>query len=164
MKVDFKKGDCSNFVSETKYDALFFGEALEHMSDPLKTLKNLRENLKTGGLICLSTPNGDFVNCYEPTWSEVRNQPERNASLANTIGNHVCEFTQKELAELVKLAGFSILDHKLICSDQISRKSLLRRVLPENWVFKLDDKYSHSKNANGKTWGRTQVIVAQRVH
>lgn len=164
LPLNFVKGDCSTFKGDKKYDAIFFGEAIEHMANPLKTLENLRDNLKTGGLLCLSTPNGDFVNCYEPSWTEVKDQPERNNKLANTIGNHVCEFTLRELADLVKVAGFSIYEQKLICSDQISRKSILRRIVPQGLLFKLDDKYSTQKNPQGKTWGRTQVIIAQRVH
>jgi 2-polyprenyl-3-methyl-5-hydroxy-6-metoxy-1,4-benzoquinol methylase len=162
--VHFQKGDCSNFVSETKYDVIFFGEALEHMSQPAVTLSNLRENLKTGGLLCLTTPNGDFVNCYEPSWSEVKDQKERNEKLANSIGNHVCEFTKRELSELVKTAGFNMLEHKTFLSDQISRKSLLRRIVPERAMWKLDDYYSKQKNSAGKDWGRTQIVIAQRAH
>jgi 2-polyprenyl-3-methyl-5-hydroxy-6-metoxy-1,4-benzoquinol methylase len=162
--VRFIKGDCSSFVGETKYDAIFFGEAIEHMSDPSKTIANLRENLKTGGLLCLTTPNGDFVNCYEPSWMEVKDQTERNAKLANTIGNHVCEFTQRELKDLLKVNGFNIQEHRTFLSDQISRKSLLRRVLPEMALWKLDLSFSKKNNSVGKNWGRTQIVLAQRAH
>lgn len=162
--INFVKGDCSTYIGEQKYDAIFFGEALEHMADPAKTLTNLRANLKTGGLLCLTTPNGDFVNCYEPCWNEVKDQKERNEKLANTIGNHVCEFTQKELRELVKLSGFNVMEHRTFLSDQISRKSLLRRILPEKILWKLDMNYSKKNNSAGKNWGRTQIILAQRAH
>jgi 2-polyprenyl-3-methyl-5-hydroxy-6-metoxy-1,4-benzoquinol methylase len=162
--INFVKGDCSTFIGEQKYDAIFFGEAIEHMSDPEKTITNLRANLKTGGLLCLTTPNGDFVNCYEPTWSEVKGQSERNEKLANNIGNHVCEFTQKELREMMKLCGFNVQEHRSFLSDQISRKSLLRRVLPEKLLWKMDINYSKKNNSAGKNWGRTQIILAQRAH
>lgn len=162
--IRFREGDCSTFISDKKYSAVFFGEAIEHMANPLKTLQNLRENLVTGGILCITTPNGGFVNCYEKNWTEVKDQHERNEKLANNIGNHVCEFTQNELAELLRFAGFAILDQRLILSDQISRKSLLRRILPMKVLWHLDLKYSKTKNSNGKTWGRTQIITAQRVH
>ncbi len=162
--VQFIKGDCSTFVSSTPYDAIYFGEAIEHMSDPMKTLTNLRSNLKTGGILVLTTPNGDFVNCYEPNWSEVKDQKDRNEALANNIGNHVCEFTQRELAELVKLSGFLIMGQKLLCSHQISKRSILRRILPQNLAFSLDDHYSKIQTKAGKSMGRTQLIIAQRVH
>lgn len=162
--INFVKGDCSAFVSSKKYDAIYFGEALEHMANPDQTLKNLRENLVTGGILCLTTPNGDFVNCYEPNWSEVKGNTERNEKLANNIGNHVCEFTQKELRELVKNAGFMILEHTTFNSQQISQKSILRRVLPEKLLWRLDRLYSKRNDSKGKNWGRTQIVLAQRVH
>lgn len=162
--INFVKGDCSTFVGEQKYDAIFFGEAIEHMSDPEKTISNLRANLKTGGFLCMTTPNGDFVNCHEPSWNEVKDQKERNEKLANTLGNHVCEFTQKELREMVKLCGLTIQEHRTFLSDQISRKSLLRRILPEKLLWKMDMNYSKKKNSAGKNWGRTQIILAQRAH
>jgi 2-polyprenyl-3-methyl-5-hydroxy-6-metoxy-1,4-benzoquinol methylase len=162
--INFVKGDCSTHLGEQKYDAIFFGEAIEHMSNPEKTISNLRENLKTGGLLCLTTPSGDFVNCYEPSWNEVKDQKERNEKLANTIGNHVCEFTQKELKEVVKSCGLNVLEHRTFLSDQISRKSLLRRILPEKLLWKMDLNYSKKNNSAGKNWGRTQIILAQRAH
>jgi 2-polyprenyl-3-methyl-5-hydroxy-6-metoxy-1,4-benzoquinol methylase len=162
--INFVKGDLNSHVANKKYSAIYLGEAIEHMADPLLTLKNLRENLVTGGLLCLTTPNGDFVNCYEPSWSEVKNNKERNKNLANTIGNHVCEFTTKELSDLLKEAGFGVLEHHLINSWQISERSLLRRVLSKNMLFKLDSYWSKQKNKEKKDSGRTQVILAQRFH
>ena len=161
--INFISGDCSTYNSDKKYDAIFFGEAIEHMANPVETITNLRENLKTGGYLCLTTPNGDFVNCYEPSWTAVKNDTVRNAKLANTIGNHVCEFTQKELKDLLKENGFNINHHFTFLSDQISRKSILRRILPERLIWNLDLKYSKKKQ-NGKNFGRTQIIMAQRAH
>ncbi len=162
--INFVKGDCTTFVGEQKYDAIFFGEAIEHMSDPEKTISNLRANLKTGGLLCLTTPNGDFVNCYEPSWTEVKDQKDRNEKLANNIGNHVCEFTLKELRDIVKNCGLNVQEHRTFLSDQISRKSVLRRILPEKLLWILDMNYSKKNNSSGKNWGRTQIILAQRAH
>ena len=161
--INYVLGDCSTFKSDKKYDAIFFGEAIEHMANPVRTITNLRDNLKTGGYLCLTTPNGDFVNCYEPNWTTVKNDTERNEKLANTIGNHVCEFTQKELKDILKENGFNIIHHFTFLSDQISRKSLLRRILPERMVWSLDLKFS-KKIKDGKNFGRTQLIMAQRAH
>ncbi|MGZ3787675.1 MAG: class I SAM-dependent methyltransferase [Bacteriovorax sp.] len=161
--LNFIVGDCSTYKSDKKYDAIFFGEAIEHMAHPSETINNLRDNLKTGGYLCLTTPNGDFVNCYEPNWTSVKNQTERNEKLANTIGNHVCEFTRMELKDLLKENGFNIIHHFTFLSDQMSRKSLLRRALPERMLWNLDLKFS-KKNRDGKNFGRTQIILAQRAH
>ena len=162
--LNFCKKDINHYISEKKYPAIFFGEALEHMENPEETLKILRENLLNGGLLVLTTPNGDFVNCNEPQWNEVKDLKERNKKLANTHGNHVCEFGFKELEELIKNAGCGLLEHRLCGSNQISRKSILRRILPKKILWKLDDLWSKKVDENGKKWGRTQIIVAMRFH
>lgn len=144
------------------YYAVFFGEAIEHVAEPDAVLRSIRKNMLKGGILCLTTPNGDFLGCREPSWSEVKDQKERNARIANTLGNHVCEFRQNELRDVVKAAGFSILEHKLILSDRIAGSSLLRRALPEAALFALDDRLS-KRLAGGKSRAITQIVVAQKV-
>lgn len=163
-RLRFFTSDLNTFESDRKYHAIFLGEAIEHMEDPEATLQILRSHLLTGGLLCLTTPNGDFVNGTEPKWHEVKHDKERNKKLANNIGNHVCEFGFDELAKLIKEAGFGMLEHKLVNSDQVSRKSLMRRILPESLLWNLDGKWSKSKTNEGKYWGRIQIVVAQRFH
>jgi len=158
------KSDLSSLPASQKYSAIFFGEAIEHMAEPVQALSKLREHLVTGGLLCLTTPNGDFVDCYEENWTTVKNQKERNLKMANTLGNHVCEFTRKELKDLVKESGFSVLHHEPIVSGWIAKRHLLRHALPESWVWKWD-RFSSRRIANpaGKVWGKLQILLAQRV-
>ncbi len=163
-KISFAQEDISTYIGAKKYTAAFYGEVIEHMANPLQALKVWRENLVTGGLLCLTTPNGDYVDCREPKWAQVKDQKERNESLANTMGNHVCEFGFQELRDLVKQAGFGVLEHKLINSQHISKRSLLRRILPAKVLNQLDDKWSAKNNSCGQYFGRTQVLVAQRFH
>ena len=163
-RVNLVHMDNSNYKSEKKYGAIFFGEAIEHMADPEATLLTLRDNLVNGGMLCLTTPNGDFFNGSEPKWNEVKHDTERNKRLANTIGNHVCEFGFKELEDLVKQAGFGIREHRSINSDNISKHSLLRRLLPQKILWKLDSYWSGKNAKSQKYGGRIQVIIAQRFH
>ncbi|MFW5887250.1 MAG: class I SAM-dependent methyltransferase [Bacteriovoracia bacterium] len=160
--INFIQSDVSQYCAKEKYTAIFLGEAIEHMEKPDETLKLLCQNLKPGGILCLSTPNGDFVNCYEPNWSEVKDNTERNAKLANTFGNHVCEFKPLELKELVQMAGFCLLEHHLIQSQQICDSSIMRRIIPNKILWSIDKALSKKKDKSGKLWGMNQVIVAQR--
>lgn len=161
---NFIKCDISNFEPTTKYHGIFLGEAIEHMARPDILLTNLRNSLVAGGVLCLTTPNGDYQDCYEPSWTEVKENTERNEKLANTMGNHVCEFTKKELSELVKMAGFGLHEHRLVNSSKLSRHSLLRRILPREMIFQLDNKWAVKRDSAGKDLGRIQIIVAQRFH
>jgi 2-polyprenyl-3-methyl-5-hydroxy-6-metoxy-1,4-benzoquinol methylase len=159
----FIAGDVNSIPSEhCGYAALFFGEAIEHMAKPLDTLRALHARLAPGGLLCLTTPNGDYIDCTEPPWSEVAQQTERNARIANTIGNHVCEFRMRELKGLLQEAGFGLLDHELVCSKQISKRHILR-LLPERWLWPLDRLWSKKKSGD-KFYGRVQIVVARKFH
>jgi 2-polyprenyl-3-methyl-5-hydroxy-6-metoxy-1,4-benzoquinol methylase len=148
--------------SQELYSGIFLGEAIEHFATPLEALKKIAQQLKIGGVLVLTTPNGDYIDCYEPSWEEVKDKTERNQALANTLGNHVCEFRKSELKQIVKEAGFCILEHKVIISKTISRNFLIRFLLPEKWLMHLDQKLSR-KQKNGKDLGKIQILAAQRV-
>lgn len=163
-KLQFHKSDVNNLELVEKYDGVFFGEAIEHMAHPLETFKTLHRCLKRGGYLVLTTPNGSFKNCNEPCWEEVKNDHERNSKLANTIGNHVCEFKPSELKSLAKEAGFIVEEHFLVNSDTVSRRSALRRILPFNLMRSLDKKWAKKKVDGSKDEGRIQILLAQRAH
>ena len=46
----------------------------------------------------------------------------------------------------------------------MSKKHLLRRVLPMSILEKLDYLWAKKKNKDGKDFGQIQIIVAQRFH
>ncbi|MCY4644212.1 MAG: methyltransferase domain-containing protein [Bacteriovoracales bacterium] len=168
LKTDSKNlrfitADASSHSSKEKYDAIFFGEAIEHMAAPDKVLKLLCENLKLGGILCLTTPNGRYIDCNEPSWEEVKLNVERNKKLANTFGNHVCEFTPNELQELTKMAGFCIAEHRFILSKQVCKSPLMRRIIPKKILWKLDEKLSKGQDQKtGKMGGKIQIVIARR--
>lgn len=163
-KISFLLENVNNLSVEEKFDGIVFGEAIEHMANPADTLAKLHASLKRGGFLVVTTPNGNYKDCQEPSWSEVKSNPERNNKLANTIGNHVCEFKPAELRELVKESGFLVYEHFLVNSWQISRRSLLRRILPINILRKLDLKWAKRTTQDGKDYGRIQILLAQRAH
>jgi len=75
---------------EKKVDRIVSFETIEHLDEPNKFLVNLRNNLKSNGLLILSTPNNPFGG--EPKFYE-----------------HVKEYSSQELSEMTHDAGFRIL-------------------------------------------------------
>ena len=82
--------------TKKKFDTIFLFHVLEHLTDPIKELKNLKKNLKKNGSIIIEVPHGnDFLlrNCDKfkkfSLWSE-----------------HLILHTEKSLIKLVKIAGY----------------------------------------------------------
>jgi 2-polyprenyl-3-methyl-5-hydroxy-6-metoxy-1,4-benzoquinol methylase len=91
-------------VYERTYDYLFFGDVIEHLKDPGKTLEKCKKLLKKDGRIFISTPNIAHISIrlelmggnfdYEPM-----------GILDNT---HLKYFTRSSLQRLVHDAGYEV--------------------------------------------------------
>jgi 2-polyprenyl-3-methyl-5-hydroxy-6-metoxy-1,4-benzoquinol methylase len=55
-----------------QFDLIICFEVIEHLEDPLKAIKNLRDKLKKDGILICSTPNGDNDVYFDPTHINVR--------------------------------------------------------------------------------------------
>jgi len=58
--IKFIAGDAEDPSLGGKWDILFAGEIIEHLSNPQKALSNWSNLLKQGGYIVISTPNRHF--------------------------------------------------------------------------------------------------------
>jgi SAM-dependent methyltransferase len=85
--------------SEKKFDTITISHTLEHMVDPVGTMRNLRENYhNNGGLLMVETPN-----------------------IFGTVGRasplmfpHIFAFSSFTLADTITRAGYSMLDIEVI--------------------------------------------------
>jgi 2-polyprenyl-3-methyl-5-hydroxy-6-metoxy-1,4-benzoquinol methylase len=88
------------------FDVILFGDVLEHLKDPLKTLREAKKHLAPSGTIVISAPNiahadvkialinGDF--------------PYRQDGLLDRT--HIHFFTKESLLELVRGAGMAVVE------------------------------------------------------
>lgn len=101
-----------------KADVVLFTEVLEHLNDnPVKALSNIREGMKPGGLLILSTPRrecgkhapglyqGPHINCN--TWEEIPNNSRE------WVDAHTYIYTESELRHLLTVCNFGILTQGL---------------------------------------------------
>lgn len=105
---DLEAMDLSKEFDGQLYDTIVFGDVLEHLRDPLPTLRQSRGLLTRGGAVVVSVPNiahgairlsllrGDF------TYREL-------GLLDNT---HVRFFTRSNLEHLMRQAGFVMVDSR----------------------------------------------------
>lgn len=59
-ELNVETGDLS--VVKGKYDVIIFADVIEHLVDPVKTLKKIQKYLKKGGVIIFSIPNMAHVS------------------------------------------------------------------------------------------------------
>ncbi len=87
----------SGFFPPDSFDAITLNHVLEHLYDPVDTLKICYQILRPGGVIWIATPNLDSYGHkrFGPAWLGL--DPPRHLSL----------FTYKCLASLLKQCGFT---------------------------------------------------------
>ncbi len=54
VKIDISR---ENFPYDQKFDAIVFGDILEHLKNPEETINKFLKNLKTDGIVVISVPN-----------------------------------------------------------------------------------------------------------
>ena len=96
-RVSFFVKDIFDFAENETYDFICMGEVLEHVEDPLKLLQKLRDMLKPGGTLFITTPtNAPAID---------------HIYLFNNI---------KEIQELIALAGLDIKDEVFYSSEDVT--------------------------------------------
>ena len=99
-------------LSSRKFDVIQLEQVLEHVPDPLETLKQLRELCKPHTVIRISVPNllrdKDGIKLWK-TWPFDGSSPHFLAPF-----EHLHGFTPSSLAKLIKRSGFEPLPLKKI--------------------------------------------------
>lgn len=115
---------------ENVFDIITLHHVIEHVHDPVTTLKNCYRLLKPGGCLWLETPNIDSLGHkhYARDWRGL--EPPR----------HLVLFNQAALSLLVKKAGFDNLNWKTIPSPLTSMTNAneaIRQSLPVDSAITL---------------------------
>jgi 2-polyprenyl-3-methyl-5-hydroxy-6-metoxy-1,4-benzoquinol methylase len=105
-------GDIEDMVDKRilkTYDCIVCGDILEHLNNPWKAVKKLKDHLKRGGLFIASTPNimnwAIFFDLFKGRWDYV--------PFSILSGTHIRFFTKNTLKELFEDAGYKIKEMQL---------------------------------------------------
>lgn len=105
-------GDLPSVPSSLRFDAITLNHTLEHLPDPLASLRQCRERLVSGGIVWITLPNPDSLGhrLLAESWRGL--EPPR----------HLCLFPADCLAQMLRNTGFK--DVKLMRRGVHSRKML----------------------------------------
>lgn len=104
-----EKGDVFSLLDEKisegrQYDAVWLGNVLEHVLDPIALLHSLRKLVRPGGLLVVTVPNDG--NCYHESLLEDKIIPAR---WWIAIPDHISYFTAESLKNIAKATGWDCL-------------------------------------------------------
>jgi len=150
----------SSFSLES-FDAVTMAHVIEHLTDPLSTLKAARRILKKGGYLLIHTPNLSSLGhrWFGHHWRGL--EPPR----------HLFLFSPTALLKIVRMAGFDIYDLQTIFADSMWNESsaLKHRVslqnLPEGYAKRSGHLYmALQRYITGwplyRPWGEQLTVVA----
>jgi 2-polyprenyl-3-methyl-5-hydroxy-6-metoxy-1,4-benzoquinol methylase len=123
---DLDSGKWPPQLYKNKYDVLFFGDILEHLKYPERTLKNAKPLLKKGGRVLISTPNVAHLSTRLELLAGEFNY-EETGLLDST---HLKYFTLRSLQKMAADSGYKItnVDYSLVDFDPTVVKRLLNKL------------------------------------
>jgi len=110
-------GDAETFSFKEKFDVVFAGELIEHLSNPGKFLDQSMKHLKKDGKLILTTPNTFYLPRLVGRIARLDDNPPVNPE-------HTCWFSPKTITSLLERHGFKV--NKIIMFDAAAPKETLR--------------------------------------
>ncbi len=83
-------------IADAPYAAFFMLSFLEHVPDPVRTLRGIANNLEEDGLGLIEVPNFDMI--------------VKNGLFSEFIADHLFYFTEKTFSHVLNTSGFEVID------------------------------------------------------
>lgn len=134
LKVGDVEKDLKEFIGNKKFDIVIALDVLEHLENPEKVIKLIKNHLNKGGIFIFRVPNKSSIDYH---FLKLFNRLDKWHG--NTDKTHVSLYSLRKWENIVKLAGFQI---KLL--PYFPGKKLKRRIaekfprlffLPEIFYF-----------------------------
>lgn len=103
LGYQMEQGDAEDFNLDQKFEVVFAGELIEHLSNPGTFLDNVRQHLLDDGVLILTTPNRfdavTFASYFRRNLILSYNKP---------IAKHVAYYDENCLSDLLVRHGFDL--------------------------------------------------------
>lgn len=112
-----------------QYDLIFANQLIEHLVYPEKFLTRLRGNLRPGGRLVVTTPNGDYVRNHLPSFREL-GDPRQWEHLQFTADGdgHFYAYLADELVGICRSVGLDSIKATFFESPMISGHMKVRHI------------------------------------
>ncbi|MGH8106927.1 MAG: class I SAM-dependent methyltransferase, partial [Arenimonas sp.] len=109
------------------FDLIFANQIIEHLVYPAELLQRLKNLLKPGGRLVVTTPNGDYVKNGLPSYRDLGNPKDWEHMQFSADGDgHFYAYRSRELIDFFKASGFSEVKAKFFETPFISGHMKLR--------------------------------------
>jgi 2-polyprenyl-3-methyl-5-hydroxy-6-metoxy-1,4-benzoquinol methylase len=124
------------------FDLIFANQLIEHLVYPAQLVARLRRNLRPGGQLIVTTPNGEYLKNNLPSYRAL-GDPAQWAHLQHTADGdgHFYAYLALELVDVFRQAGLQDVGVRFFESPAISghmKVRYLHRLLPAPVLHALD--------------------------
>jgi 2-polyprenyl-3-methyl-5-hydroxy-6-metoxy-1,4-benzoquinol methylase len=124
------------------FDLIYANQLIEHLVYPAQLLARLRRNLRPGGRLIVTTPNGDYLKNHLPSYRAL-GDPAQWAHLQHTADGdgHFYAYRAAELVDVFQQAALQRIEVRFFESPAISghmKVRYLHRLLPAPVLRALD--------------------------
>ena len=159
-KFQTVRANIIEYRDSEKFDCVLLGEIIEHVAFPKQLLKSAYENLKPGGVLILTTPNGNEYGQALPTYKEVTDV-EKLIPKQFHWGDHLFLYTDKELEELFTECGFNVIDVTKMNSSYVTQIKGIRYIVPLFFLRWLERR-TRNLSKHGKDSTNSLVVVGRK--
>ena len=152
--LEFVLASDESFETKHKFDLVICNHILAHSPTPLSILKNVREFVKEGGLLCVGIPNGfgcfeieNFIPrmMYKVAWGQELTRKVRGTVIKDSLNidsQHVQFFTIGGITQLLEKTGWEVMEqvNEDVFCGMISDRILSRIPLLDKWNIWIADK------------------------
>ncbi len=141
-RIRFLAANAMALSIQERFDVVFANQLVEHVVRPVPLLRRLRDLLRPGGRLIVSTPNGDYFRNPLPAFGDLGDPLRYEDRQFTADGDgHFFAYQPRELVRIMRAAGTTGVRLSFFESPWISGHVRLRHLhglVPAKWLRAAD--------------------------